>query len=565
MKPAAPPAQDHPFTGEVMRDLFTNHELLAREAHRPKISAEEGAGAVCRVGILGGGTAGWFTALALRAQLPSLEVTVIETPSIPIIGVGEASVPSLVPFLHHYLKLDVAEFTREVAPTWKQGIRFEWGLPGDYVFQAPFDWEVNGIGMLGAMAETANVSAFTLQGQLMAKDVTPIIRTQSGKLHSFLPVLAFAYHLDNQRLVAYLRKTAIARGITHLDAKIVDAKLAPAGAEQGADPLVEHLVDDGGREHAFDLYVDCSGFRSFLLGEKLGAPFTSYASTLFTDRALAFNAPHAGKLKPYTTARTMQAGWCWDIPIREDDHLGYVYSSNFLGDDAALAEAKAIWPDMKGERVVKFRSGRHDRLWVGNVFAVGNAYAFVEPLESTGLLMITRAITSLVRSFPMRDARASAATRRFVNDTVGRDWDRLRWFLAAHYKFNRRFDSPFWREVRETCDISGLEHALALFRELGPLSLTPRAVRASLQEDTGIFFYGLHGLDCILLGQKVPFADVERGSAEAWRARNRTAKDFVRRAIPQADALRAVNDHPEWIDQLVNHPAGWVMKMLPFL
>src|SRR5262245_12081340 len=110
---------DRQFTLPVMQDLFTNHELLVREASRPKLDS---SGGVRTVGILGGGTAGWFTALALRAQLPWLDVTVIESSSIPIIGVGEASVPTLVAFLHHYLKLDVLEFTREVKPTWKQGI-----------------------------------------------------------------------------------------------------------------------------------------------------------------------------------------------------------------------------------------------------------------------------------------------------------------------------------------------------------------------------------------------------------------------------------------------------------
>ena len=114
-------------------EILKNHELALREAARP-----ESTPGVRTVGILGGGTAGWLTALALRAQLPWLDVTVIESKSLPIIGVGEASVPSMIPFLHHYLKLDVAELTREVQPTWKQGIRFEWGLPGDYVFQAPF-------------------------------------------------------------------------------------------------------------------------------------------------------------------------------------------------------------------------------------------------------------------------------------------------------------------------------------------------------------------------------------------------------------------------------------------
>src|SRR6516162_6169627 len=177
------------FTVPMMQELFTNHELLLREVHKAKAPADT---AVRTVGILGGGTAGWFTALALRAQLPWLDVTVIESSGIPIIGVGEASVPSLVAFLHHYLKLDVVELTREVQPTWKQGIRFEWGLPGDYVFQAPFDWEANGIGMLGSMAETGNVSAFTLQAILMARDVTPVLKV-GGELQSFLPLLPFAY------------------------------------------------------------------------------------------------------------------------------------------------------------------------------------------------------------------------------------------------------------------------------------------------------------------------------------------------------------------------------------
>src|SRR5690242_13944720 len=119
---------DRQFTMPVMQDLFTNHELLAREASRPKQAGPDG---VRKVGILGGGTAGWFTALALRAQLPWLDVTVIESSSIPIIGVGEATVPTIASFLHHYLALDVLDFTREVQPTWKQGIRFEWGLPGE--------------------------------------------------------------------------------------------------------------------------------------------------------------------------------------------------------------------------------------------------------------------------------------------------------------------------------------------------------------------------------------------------------------------------------------------------
>jgi tryptophan halogenase len=551
-------SSERQFTMPVMQDLFTNHELLVREASRPELDA---SGGVRTIGVVGGGTAGWLTALALRAQLPWLDVTVLESSSIPIIGVGEASVPSLVSFLHHYLKIDVLEFTREVQPTWKQGIRFEWGLPGDYVFQAPFDWDVNGIGMLGSMAETGDVNRFTLQAILMARDVTPVIRT-NGQLQSFLPMLSFGYHLDNPRLVRYLTRTALARGVRRVDAKIVDAPLRPS-ASGDDEPEIAHLVTDDGRKLEFDLYIDCSGFRSLLLGKTLGGAFHSYTKSLFTDSAVAFNAPHGGKLKPYTTARTMENGWCWNIPMVESDHLGYVFSSSYCSDDQALAEARHIWPDLTNERVIRFRSGRHDRLWVGNVYAIGNAYAFVEPLESTGLLMITRAITSLVRAFPIGPDHA--VMKRFVNTTVGRDWDRLRWFLAAHYKFNRRLDSRFWCDVRADADVSGIQDALDIFRTSGPLSLLPRAIRSSLTEMTGIFFYGLAGFDCILLGQKVPCPTLKREPSEAWRARLQAALDFARRSLPQHEALRALSERPDWLLHLVNNPSSWVTKITTYL
>lgn len=557
---ASPPDPKMPFTLPMMQELFTNHELLAREASRAQPGPDPAASAVRSVGILGGGTAGWFTALSLRAQLPWLDVTVIETPHIPIIGVGEASVPSLVSFLHRYLNLDIVELTREVAPTWKQGIRFEWGLPGDYVFQAPFDWEVNGVGMLGSMAETGNVSAFTLQSILMSKDLSPVLRS-GGKLLSYLPLLSFAYHLDNARLVAYLTRTAVARGVRHLDRKIVSAPIDPASAP--GEPRIQHLVTEDGAELTFDLYVDCSGFRSFLLGQTLGQPFHSFASSLYTDSALTFNAPHGGKIKPYTTARTMESGWCWNIPMVDDDHQGYVFSSAYCTEDEALTEARRAFPELVNPRMVHFRSGRHDRMWVGNVFAIGNAYAFVEPLESTGLLMITRAITSLVRAFPI--GPDPAVMKRFVNTTAGRDWDRLRWFLAAHYKFNRRLDSRFWSEVRAEADVSGIQEALDIFQAMGPLSLLPRAVRTSLNDVSQVFFYGLAGLDCILLGQKVPYPRLDREPPATWRARRQLALEFARRALPHGEALRATWEREEWLKNLVDSPSSWVRTLEPYL
>jgi tryptophan halogenase len=155
--------------------------------------------------------------------------------------------------------------------------------------------------------------------------------------------------------------------------------------------------------------------------------------------------------------------------------------------------------------------------------------------------------------------------KRFVNTTVGRDWDRLRWFLAAHYKFNRRLDSRFWQDARAGADISGIENALEIYKTMGPLSLLPRAIRASVIEEANIFFYGLAGLDCILLGQKVPYPKLEREPPKTWRERRQTALAFTQHALPQAEALRAVAERPSWLRELVDHPGSWVPKSAIYL
>lgn len=550
-------AIERQFTMPVLQELFTNHELLYREAYRPKgARADE----VKSVGILGGGTAGWLTALALRVHLPWLKVSVIETPAIPVIGVGEATIPSLLAFLHHFLGLDVNEFTRAVRPTWKQGIRFEWGLPGDYVFQAPFDWEVNGIGMLGSLAEKNNVSYYTLQSHLMARGTTPIIKT-GNKLQSYLPILAFAYHVDNGRMIAYLTKKGIEAGVNHVVRRIADAVIRPVDGDP--DPHVSHLVSEDGEEIACDFYIDCSGFPSFLLGNKLGDEFHSYAASLYTDRAYAFNAPHGGNPMPYTTARTMNNGWCWTVPMIADNHHGYVFSSAHCSEDEAIEEVRKLHPDMTNARMLRFKSGRHERVWIGNVYAIGNAYAFVEPLESSGLMMIQRAINALVRAFPI--SPDSQVMRRFINGTIGRDWDRLRWFLASHFKFNRRLDTPFWQENREKVDVSGIQEALDVYETCGPLSLLPRAMRQSLNDQLGFLFFGLHGFDAILLGQKVPHKEIAREPKAVWSKRQKIASEFARRGLPYAKALVEIEKNPQWLAQVVEHPAGWVAKMAQFI
>src|SRR5262249_49008438 len=170
-------------------------------------------------------------------------------------------------------------------------------------------------------------------------------------------------------------------GVEYLDRTVAGAVVADAGR-------VDHLATQEGDALRFDLYIDATGFRSLLIEGALGSPYLPYDSTLLCDRAVVANLPHGGLLKPYTLAETMDAGWCWNIPQVDEDHRGYVYSSAFLDVDAAAAEMRRKNPGMSDYWTVKFRSGRHRDFWLGNVVAVGNAYGFVEPLESTALHMV---------------------------------------------------------------------------------------------------------------------------------------------------------------------------------
>ncbi|GAA1309530.1 tryptophan halogenase family protein [Saccharothrix xinjiangensis] len=535
----------HAWLGNTLPgiSLRSNHERVVDLPPRPR---SDDPAAIRSVGVIGGGTAGYLTAIALRTKRPWLDVSLVESPTVPIIGVGEATVPGLVVFLHHYLGIDVEEFYREVRPTWKLGIRFDWG-PDPDGFMAPFDWDGNTIGTAGAMRTDGHIGAYTVQSLLMGADRVPVF--DLGDQHvSLMKYLPFAYHMDNARLVAYLAAVAEQRGVRHVRSTIADVVLSSA-------EHVDHLRADDGRELRFDFYVDCSGFRSLLLGKALKTPFHSYASSLSTDSAVTGNLDHGGRLKAYTSAVTMQSGWCWQIPTPEDDHLGYVYSSSAISDDDAAAELSRRFPGISEPRQVRFRVGRHDRTWRGNVMGIGNSYAFVEPLESTGLLMITSGVQSLLAALP--PSHDAPHARDLVNRGLADRWDALRWFLSLHYKFNTRLDTTFWKEARANTDISGAQALLDMYATGVPLRFRHPLLRVFARVSTPTF-YGLSGVETILLGQQVPTRLLHPAELDgAWARRRAAAEAFVRRALPQHEALAAFHTDPSFNQALLFDDDSW--------
>lgn len=527
------------------RLLTVNHEPVRPLAHEP---AADDPAAIRTVGVIGGGTAGYLTALALRAFRPSLEVTVVESSSIPVIGVGEATTTEMVSFLHRALGVEVPKFYEQVRPTWKLGIKFDWG-PNPDGFCAPFDWASHSVGMLGALGQDGTIDGFSIQSLLMSADKTPVLRA-GDQVVSLLPYLPFAYHLENRRFIGYLTELAAQRGVRHIDATIAEVKLA------GPD-WVGSLRTDDGRDLRYDLYIDCSGFRSLLLGQALEVPFVDYSASLFTDTAVTASIGNQGRPRPYTTATTMNAGWCWNIPLADDvDHLGYVHSSAAITVETAAAELLARYPGAEIGNTVRFRSGRRDRLWCGNVLAVGNSAGFVEPLESTGLAMIAFTIRALISALPV--TWAQPCPRGAVNQFLASCWDSLRWFLAIHYKFNTRLSTPFWKHAHADADVSGLEPLLDAYAGGAPLMRRDVITRVMLQASAPPLF-GLAGVDTILLGQQVPATLLESGEApERWRARRQAAAALTRLAVPQHEALAELARRPELLSEPLTAAGGWL-------
>jgi tryptophan 7-halogenase len=507
-----------------------------------------------KVGIIGGGTAGYLSALALRRAFPDIDITLVESSRIPIIGVGEATVPTIVRFLHELLQIDAHDFYRRVMPTWKLGIRFEWGAPEPYHFNAPFDWNGNTIGALGSLAEHGDIRDMTTLSMMMERGVSPFFRAEDDSIQSLLPHLPFAYHFDVHVLVTYLCGLVKERGIRHLDRRIVSA--IPSGDGQS----VAAVMTDEGERLEFDVFIDCSGFQSLLLEKTLHSPYVSFAESLLTDTALAFRVPNGDVPKPYTTAATMAAGWCWNIPQRHDDHMGYVFSSAFIGEEEARREIANRYGG-RDASLVKFKSGRHREAWRGNVIAIGNASGFVEPLQSTGVMMIAHAVGMLIDLWPETDE--CQAIRQIYNKRMAGLWDGLRWFIAVHYKFNNRLNTPFWKEARASVDVSGASEVIAAFAELAPMHLRSGIVRRELTSSREISFFGLAAYDCMLLGQRVPCALPASAEHHAeWKARRDRVDETLKAALPMHQALDLCSASTEWLDELLEEES-WVRRQFP--
>ena len=414
---------------------------------------------VRRVVIAGGGTAGWMVAACISKTMGRLlDIRLVESDEIGTVGVGEATIPTLLTF-HKLLGINEQEFMAATQATFKLGIRFEsWrNRREDYI---------HSFGLTGTDHWTAGFQHFWLKGRerRLARDYGAYcleLRAAEEGRFAHLPRdgLNYAFHLDATLYGAYLRRLSESCGVQRIEGRIAQVQTDEASGDIRALRLDSGALVEG------DLFIDCTGMRSLLLGQTLGVPYQDWSHWLPCDSAVAVQTACVRPAPPFTRSIAHEWGWQWRIPLQHRVGNGVVFSSRHIDDDAAK---QALLANIEGEvltqpRVIKFTPGQRAVTWRRNCVAIGLSSGFLEPLESTSIHLIQRGVIRLMQMFPSQGIAQSDIDE--YNRQANTEMQHIRDFIILHYHVTHRDDVPFWRDCRNMDVPASLRHRIELFRE----------------------------------------------------------------------------------------------------
>ena len=405
--------------------------------------------------IVGGGSAGWMTAAHLAKYLQGVGIALVESPDVPVVGVGESTVPPIVEFMKS-LGLEEKDWMPVCNAVYKSSICFQgFHDKNDPPFWYPFNrtWTVaqraaNRYWLYKHLTDPDFSDRFTLYDYCTL--VPEICR--AGKTVRSVQGSGYAYHFDAALLGEYLKGYSTERGVQYIPDKITRVVMNDDGS-------IKELQLAHGEPVAGDLFVDCSGFRSILLGQELKEPFNEYYDHLFNDSAIAMRIPYIDKereMQSFTNCTALSSGWVWNIPLYNRIGTGYVYSSKHLSRDKAEQEFRNhLGADrVKNESAmhINIRVGKHARTWVKNCVGIGLSSGFIEPLESTGIQIVHSAAHLLTTILKGRNDYTCADVAVY-NSSITQLLELIRDFLVCHYALTRREDTPYWRDVKYTTKI----------------------------------------------------------------------------------------------------------------
>ena len=416
-----------------------------------------------KIVVLGGGSAGWMSAASLIREFPDKEIVVVESGTVPTVGVGETTVQELRPWLR-YLGVDIPHFMRHTDATFKVAT----GITNFYKENSPTffnffgladythtlsgveDWQIKKVVLPDTPGSDFSETYFPSH-VLLAEN--KFVYEELPQLFPFRPEKDTAFHVNADKVGAYLAEHyAIPAGVTRI--------VGTVGKVNGDETGVISLILEDGQEIFGDIFVDCTGFKSLLLGGFLNEPFVSTLDVLPHNRAFFAPVPYTDKkkeLQNFTNSIALKNGWCWNIPLWSRIGTGYVYSDKFTDEDSALEEFKkhlnsknmAVYNPHRSEEVeikkLHIRNGYHERSWVKNVVAIGLSAAFLDPIEGSGIFFVHEMLVQLNRVISR--GAVTRLDRETFNAYSKKYLDDVKEFLEMHYLFSTRDDSEYWRYV----------------------------------------------------------------------------------------------------------------------
>ena len=435
--------------------------------------------AVTRILIVGGGTAGWLTACRLaaaadRTARAALQMTLIESPDIPTIGVGEGTWPTMRRTLER-IGISESEFLVSCDASFKQGSRFDGWKTGDgsdsyyHPFVAPPPVSPRDLISGWQSSGPPFAEAVCAQPRVCSLDLAPRQRA----MPDYAGALNYAYHLDAAKLAALLTRHATQKlGVLHVRDHVTEVSMAANGDISGVRTRDNGVIEA-------DLFIDCTGHSALLIGGQYEVPFVDCSSQLFNDRALAVQVPvdADSAIASQTIGTAHSAGWLWDIGLPARRGIGCVYSSDHMDDEAAETTLRDYVRRTAGTadlgklsvRKLAFRSGHRERFWHRNCLAIGLAAGFLEPLEASAIVLVELSLDALIDNFPSNRDAMDIHARRF-NRLFAYRWDRIIDFLKLHYVLSERTE-PYWRDHRSPGTVpESLSDLLRIWQDQPPSS-----------------------------------------------------------------------------------------------
>lgn len=444
-------------------------------------SNQETQNNIKNVVIVGGGTAGWMTAsLLVKILGKTLNITLVESDKIGIVGVGEATIPPIVNF-NSAIGIDEKDFVKETKGTIKLGIEFNnWNRDGDSYMHA--------FGSIGKKFPFCDFHHFWLrQQQLAASESSSTadfksfwdysLNYQAAKQNKFaafnhipntnLPGLAHAYHFDAGLYAKFLTKHAQSMGVKRIEGTITQVQ------QNHNSGFIENLLLEDGTNITGDLFIDCTGLAALLIEKTLSTGYEDYSHWLPCDRAMAVPCEKTDNIEPYTRSTAHKVGWQWRIPLQHRTGNGLVYASKHMTDEEAkkLLLANLDGKPLAEPRVIPFQTGRRRKQWHKNVIAIGLSSGFFEPLESTNIHLIQTAAIRLVKFFPHNGINTEEVDE--FNRQSKLEAEGIRDFIILHYKLNNRGDSEFWRTCQRMEIPESLLNKIELFKKTGKVFCKP--------------------------------------------------------------------------------------------